>query len=381
MPRLLIALALLVGLLPAQDPSTLRIGTWNIEFLGADANFRRDTPPRTADDLRAIGEHIRELGVCVLGVQEICGQEPLREITAAAGDRWRFVLGTSGQWSDGKTQQGVGFVYDDAAVELLQVEELLLFPSELEGLPVFHRKPVTACFRHRATGFDFRAVVVHLKAGRKDTDRQKRRLEATTLRAWFDVLLADPQEDHDIVLLGDFNSTYGDEPELVLEEGGALQYVDQQQPSPTIVHFDDPIDQICAASTFGELQRDSLVVHGVAGEPARRAFRKTYSDHFPITVELRAAGDDDPQARFARFDEPRAATANAADPNATDAQPADSAWPPPVGARVQVFVAGSLHRGALAAPLPVENGWVVVEGDDGLVAFPMHNVVWVRLQK
>jgi hypothetical protein len=34
-------------------------------------------------------------------------------------------------------------------------------------------------------------------------------------------------------------------------------------------------------------------------EAAKRAWRQTYSDHFPVTIDLRAAPDGDPEATFA----------------------------------------------------------------------------------
>ena len=123
-----LSLALLVAL-PAQQTVPVQVGTWNIEFLGADPKYRRDTPPRDDEDYAKIGQFIRALGVAALGVQEICGEEPLNKVAAAAGPSWRAVLGTSGQWTDGKTQQGVGFLYDTAQLELLHCEELLDFPA------------------------------------------------------------------------------------------------------------------------------------------------------------------------------------------------------------------------------------------------------------
>jgi hypothetical protein len=85
----------------------------------------------------------------VLAVQEINGEAPLRKVAAAAGPSWHVLLGTSGGWDDGKTAQRIGFVYDSAVVDLLQAEELLQLPREFEGVPIFHRVPVTACFRTR----------------------------------------------------------------------------------------------------------------------------------------------------------------------------------------------------------------------------------------
>jgi len=383
--KLVASFALTLALLPslvAQQPAEFRIGTWNIEFLGAAPHLRRDTPPRTDDDVQKIGAKIRELGVCVLGVQEICGEAPLKQVCAAAGDTWAYVLGTSGSWSDGKTQQGIGFVYDTAQVELLHAEELNDFPSERDGLPVFHRKPVTACFRHRKTGCDFRAIVVHLKAGKKDKDQAKRRVEATVLRGWLDQLLAKfPREDRDVVVLGDFNCTYGDEPEAIFEVGGAMQYLDQQEAAPTILWFDEPIDQIVVGRGFDEVDRRSRAVHGVAGEAARDAWRRTYSDHFPVTVTLRAAGDDDPSATFAHGPNAQHLPVDRRAPaKAAPGPGANVAGAFAVGDAVQIIVQDAVVEGTLLAPLPEgPGGWVVVRSntqidDAPVIAIPLHEV-------
>jgi endonuclease/exonuclease/phosphatase family metal-dependent hydrolase len=293
LPLLFVATAL------AQEAVSFTVGTWNIEFLGAEAHLRRDTAPRSDDDLAAIGKRIVELGVCVLAVQEICGAEVLERVAAAAGPSWAAMLGTTGSWDDGKTQQGIGFLWNRDAVELLSAEELLELPSEREGLPIFHRKPMTACFRHQESGCDFRLVTVHLKAGQKSADEHKRRLEATLLREWLDWLAARDGEDRDVLVLGDCNSGFGAQPEQIFESGGVFAYLEPPQPAASILHFDAQVDQVIAAADFAELRRDSLRVHGVDGDAARRAFRKTYSDHFPVTVTVAAAGDDDPDATFA----------------------------------------------------------------------------------
>lgn len=380
MLRVLTLLVCLLAALPAQEVVPLKIGTWNIEFLGADPKYRRDTPPRTESDYLAIGSYIRNLGVAVLGVQEICGQAPLDKVAKAIGPTWRAVLGTSGQWTDGKTQQGVGFLYNSAQLQLLHCEELLDFPSERDGVNVFHRKPVTACLRHFGTGADFRIVVVHLKAGRKDRDQQKRRAEAQTLREWIDRLQKDADEDQDIVILGDFNCTYGDAPEQILEEGGAMQYLDQQTPSPTILWFDTPIDQFAVARGFAELQRDSYVAHGVTGEKQREAYRRTFSDHFACTAVLQLQGDDDPKATFSQGPSSQhLPLSRRTKPKPTPRKPAP--WPPKQGASVSVRIQGDprVYSGKLLHRMPVERGWVVIEVAGKPMAFPMETVQYVRV--
>lgn len=330
---------------PAPPPNVLRIGTWNLEFLGAEGDYRDHLPLRTDADFAAIGKKVHDLGVALLAVQEACGEAPVKKVAAAAGPSWQCVVGTSGGWDDGKTFQSIGFLYDTSVLELLQAEELLQFPRELEGVPIFHRVPLTACFRVKATGFDFRAITVHLKAGRAAKDEQKRRLEATTLHEWLAGLQKDAGEDQDIVLLGDFNCTYGAEPETILEQGGGLQYSAMPTRPPTILHFADPIDQIVVGRGLDEAKAATFTVHGDLGGLERDAWRKTYSDHFPVTIDLDAARDADPQATFAHGPMSQSLPVTL--------RPKTKGTRPAVGASVYVVVqGGETLRGVLVEPVP-----------------------------
>ena len=385
MLKIFLTLCALSFALPAQQPAEVKVGTWNLEFYGADPKFRRDTPPRDDADRDKIAARIRDLGVLVLAVQEICGAEPLDDLARRVGPAWRAVLGTTGKWTDGRTQQAVGFLYDSDALVLVHAEELLDFPSELDGLNVFHRKPVTACFRHRGSGMDFRLVTVHLKAGRKARDLAKRRAEADTLHAWIRKLQADDREDQDIVILGDFNSTYGAEPAELLARGGAMALLEQSSPTPTILWFDDPIDQFAVGRGFDEVVRSSLVAHAVTGEAERLAFRKSCSDHFPCTMVLRGARDDDPAATFAKgpaaqvLPVSRRGAVGETRPRRVGA--AADVWPIPVGQQVTVVTSDSRLTGPLVAPLPTERGWVVLQVEGQQVAVPMSQVRSLWLAK
>ena len=370
-------------------PTALSIGTWNLEFLGAEGDFRNKLPLRDDADYEKIGQKVRALGVAVLAVQEICGEAPLRKVAAAAGPSWQVLLGTSGGWDDGKTSQQIGFLYDAAVVDLLQAEELLALPREQEGVPIFHRVPVSACFRWKATGFDFRAITVHLKAGQKAPDETKRRLEATLLHGWITDLQRATGEDQDIVVLGDFNSTYGTEPQQALERGGSLQYLQPAAPTPTIMHFPEPIDQVAVAPAFDELGRTSFTVHGGFDGMAKDAWRKTYSDHFPVTVTITAANDTDPAATFrAAAPEGKLPASRRVVSNGGNAAPQRASqtppgwWPPKVGSQVTVVYGptGTLSAsGRLLQEVPMgPGGWIVVEIHGTPSAIPYSQVV--RLQ-
>ena len=385
--RILVS-ALLACALTAQDSSLLRIGSWNLEFFGGppamrsvflEGGKRKELPARDDQDLQKIGVFVRELGVSMLAVQEIGNEATLRALAQQIGPTWTVVLGTTGGWTDGKALQAIGFLYDEARLELLWAEEMLDFPREKDSLPIFHRVPVTACFRDRKSGLDFRAVCVHLKAGKETNDQKKRSLEAQGLRDWLTTLQTSADEDQDIVVLGDFNSGYGTDAQKALESSGAARYLKQVRAEPTIMHFDDPIDQIAPSPRFLEVLPETFDAHGEAAQPDKETWRKTYSDHYPVTVTLKSEGDDDPQSTFSRGKQEHRLPASeraAKDQPAPTRGRSDETFT--AGAGVFVFLRDVAEpvEGSLLAGL---GEWVKVRDAQGAVrAFPMTSVREVR---
>jgi endonuclease/exonuclease/phosphatase family metal-dependent hydrolase len=363
----------------AREPIALKVGTWNLEFLGADGNFRNNLPLRTDEDIAAIGKKVVELGVAVLAVQEINDEQALQKVAAGAGPSWACFVGTSGGWDDGKTGQRLGCLYDRAAVDLLAAGELLDLPRTFEGLPIFHRVPVTACFRHRASGCDFRIVTVHLKAGQKKEDEQKRRGEAQALAGWLDALVATAGEDGDVILLGDFNSSYGGEAERLFEQSGNRRYLEPSAPTPTIMHFADPIDQVVVDQRCAELVASSFRCDNDFDGMAKDAWRQRYSDHFPVVITLQSAGDDDPDARFREEPPAHRLPAKLRPP----APPTDDrSWPPRAGTKVTITTATDALHGVLLADLPVSGvGWVALKVDgERVVAVPIAQIHKLELR-
>lgn len=359
--RLFLALALgaIAAAQPsAQQPVDFKVGTWNLEFLGADGNFRNNLPNRDDRDLALLGRKVRELGVVALAVQEVNDEATLRKVAAAAGPAWDCLLGTSGEWDDKKTAQRIGFLWDTAEVELVHCEELLQLPREFEGKPIFHRVPVTGVFRHVGTRADFRLVTVHLKAGRKPEDELKRRGESTLLTQWLDGLAKAPGEDQDVVLLGDFNCTYGTQPQQALEASNLRRWLAHAAPTPTIMHFPEPIDQVVVADGCAEVQRGSLAVDGDFDGMDKEAWRKIYSDHFPVTVTLRATVDDD-TATFVQGPVTQALPVDRR--GAAPAAAAANDWPFVAGARVSLLAGAEWIYGTLVADVPRNGeGWITL---------------------
>lgn len=277
------------------EPAPLRIGAWNLEFYG-----QRNDPPRTDADRDAIAAKVRELGVDVLAVGEIDGRDALEDLAGRIGPEWRSVLGTTGIIGDSPVRQlGVGFLWDSSSLELVDAGEFTALPRYEDGLPVYHRVPVTAAFRARDGGPDFRLVAVHLKAGMKPNDSRKRTIELEGLRGRLEAMLEVEGEDGDVIVLGDFNHDTVAPEARVFGEGGFATY--PRGVGRTIIHFDEQIDHIVPLAGFDEVDMASFRIHNEA-MAAPGEWRDGYSDHFPVTIDLRAVADDDPGSRFAPAD-------------------------------------------------------------------------------
>jgi endonuclease/exonuclease/phosphatase family metal-dependent hydrolase len=161
---------------------------------------------------------------------------------------------------------------------------------------IFHRAPVVAAFRDRAGGPDFRVVSVHLKAGRTTEDFDRRTAEGKSLRAYLEDLVSDAGEDDDIIVLGDLNHDPSAGEADTWKDGGFAEFLEGRGRS--IIHFDRQIDHAVPLGTFEEVKARSFTIHNKDGLRDAKNWRNTYSDHFPVTVELEAVPDDDPEAKI-----------------------------------------------------------------------------------
>jgi endonuclease/exonuclease/phosphatase family metal-dependent hydrolase len=268
----------------------LRLGAWNLEHFGS-----RNDPPRTDADVQAIADYIRDLDVQVLAVSEINGEKPLTELVKCIGPEWKFVLGTSGHVGQ-EGQVAPGVLWDNSRVEMLGAGELSELSERGSAGLVFHRAPVVAAFRERAGGPDFRVVSVHLKAGRTPEDFDRRTAEGKSLRAYLEKLASDESQDDDIVVLGDFNHDPSAGEADTWTEGGFAKFLTGHGRS--IIHFDRQIDHAVPLGTFEEIRVGSFEIHNRNGLRDAKKWRNTYSDHFPVTVQLEAVPDDDPSTEL-----------------------------------------------------------------------------------
>lgn len=201
----LIVLAFMPLGLAAQTEPTIEIGTFNMEWFPCKDdgemmkkyNINLRYPPKgNATNMKALFDLLKELDIELLGVQEVVDPQLLEKMAKEhLGEEFEVIYSSTGG------SQKVGFLYDSSVLELVGEPEtyasLLLKPDS------WLRPAYRAYFRSKPNGFDFHAVVLHLKAspsGWKKREKQLQKLE--------DILESLPKKsgDSDIVVMGDMNN-------------------------------------------------------------------------------------------------------------------------------------------------------------------------------
>jgi endonuclease/exonuclease/phosphatase family metal-dependent hydrolase len=199
----------------------MRIATWNIYWLGDRTG---EHVVRSPEDEKVIAQVIARLAPDVLALQEIVDPLVMERILGMAGGPGReYVLRTGEAWLTSDP--------DPLAEENRQKAFLCINRETVEfqhgavihgGPKKYVRQPYAATLRHRASGHEFVAVAVHLRAGYPvfldESDARVRKREATALAKWLQGKKAAqdknpdfPRPEHgDRVVLGDFNAQLQD---------------------------------------------------------------------------------------------------------------------------------------------------------------------------
>jgi len=293
----------------------LTVGTWNLEYFGVGKSrgfpeAAGEIGPRTNAQLDGIAQAIRDtIGASVLILNEINGRDgkassaELEDLVQRLGPSWKYAIDKSGR------AQRNAMIWDGNAVDALATQEIYIAPKKVNGQDIFERDPLAIYFRAKGASkrADFLVVALHLKSGQGETenhdaamDRLRRELKA--LRGHNDVL---PAAEDDILIGGDLNASPYDGP----KEGFFDSY--NRGNWKLLAEGDD-----YPATRLAKRQIDYLIVtrktsrqHGlwdeeVAASPAHvwrelagnnnlDRYRKSYSDHFPVTTCVDATTDND----------------------------------------------------------------------------------------
>lgn len=183
---------------PPVTEGQFRVATWNIRFF-----------PEPSTDVERAGQVLAGLDADLIAVQEIADESALAallervnsDLARKAGDtgshparRYAYVLAESG----GHGGQFVGYVYDEGAVRLSEVQTLTSLQMTEDLRPGLYAR-VTSL----RGGLDFQVIVMHTDSGTRDRDYRNRQRFLDALEAELAGRFA---RDADVIVLGDLNT-------------------------------------------------------------------------------------------------------------------------------------------------------------------------------
>jgi len=309
---------LLIFLLPvflfAQAEKYIQIGSFNMEWFPCkdDGQMMRkyginlNHPPQgSATDIPAMFAMLKKLDIQLLGVVEIVDTHILQQAAKKyLGESYKLIYAPS------NSSQKVGFLYDSALLDTIGKPQIYM---DVALSPDSWLRPaLRVYFKYKKTGFDFNAVIVHLKAapsGWKKRYRQWNILER--------ILKEIPKQtnDEDLIMMGDFNNVSRlkfDEFKPFIERlhfyWATSELAEQGYPSD----FWQPdysqkriegslIDQMFISQhALTDYVKNSMKVGGMCAQRKKvfegkdiPEYYETISDHCPIFATFRADKDND----------------------------------------------------------------------------------------
>jgi len=325
-------LSLLLGMLMAMSAiadESVNITSWNVEHLGSSGRGfgggfgGGNLPLRTDDQLNDIGVFIgTTLRPDVLALQEVSItsvdedghsiSKQLALIVESAGSNWKYYLPPKGP-DHTVNSMYVGFMWNNDVVKGVSFAPMDL-PQDLElaGKDLFDRIPVVGYFEARngsKTTNDFALVNVHMASGKGHDENHL--IAMTLIEFELNKQLKNMGvKESDRIILGDFN----DNPYELTKSGSKAKYSGALYEHMEFKGYKDYVVEGFHATRMDSALRsviDHVLVNSSAqkhlvagqdqaaiylpegGEASFAQWRKTYSDHFPVSIQLKVSGSDD----------------------------------------------------------------------------------------
>ncbi|MBL8878716.1 MAG: hypothetical protein JNG88_06300 [Phycisphaerales bacterium] len=284
----------------AAERDTLRVGAWNIEWLGTPGSRSgvskdvKQTPEDLADYILAANVDI--LGVCEVAQESSDGSLTSDTIAAALrivgqkrGGAWTHQLFPA---RSGRNQL-CGLAWDTSVVSVKSPMVAATCADPVEGdEKIWSRPPPVVVFSTGDARTDFAVVMVHMKSNYNGDFAEQRGREAHHLAKDLPRTVA----DRDIVIMGDTNCNKTTEPAIAeLCNAGFVHLTPDDartfwKGNGALDRVFVPADQPEFAGRKYEIVRDDYL--------AKRSltiddFKKRYSDHFMVVTEVRVMRDDD----------------------------------------------------------------------------------------
>lgn len=297
----------------ASSPS-LKIGAWNIEWLGKPED-RAQFAKGVAQDPAVMAEYIATSGAAIVGLAEIVASGPgtpirsreieatIDAIRAKTGESWWYVLYPGRQDGD----QLTGVMWNTARVSAVNHEGRAWRQTgdtpwrvpikegrSSQGSRLWSRPPHAMKFRLGEGQSDIVVIMVHMKADYQGDFAKQRDEELAVL---LDALPAvrSTFKDDDVVIIGDTNATSGTE--AMLASATKAGFVDLNSRNDITTWRDGFTDRAFVPSQQPEFKERSFWVHSREWLSARRwkpgDFKKNLSDHYMVGTVVAVMPDDD----------------------------------------------------------------------------------------
>lgn len=298
----------------ANVPEHVRVGSWNIEWLGS--------PKSRSGEAKDIAQSAEDLADCiiyskvsVLAVEEVVTRLPgrplrSREIEAVlesvrnrSGAAWDYVLFPGRNKGD----QLTGVLWNASVVTALshdgkpwkQTEsQPWAVPLEADkgpqGSQLWHRPPHAMKFTTGEGKTDFVLVVLHMKADYKSKFEAHREAEAKSLVGAIPLVRSE-FGDSDIVLLGDTNCASASEAAITVFQNAGFKDVGAGK---SATHWrGGSMDRVLSRADQPEFKDSTFEVVSDAYRSARKLspedFKRRFSDHYMVVSTISVMEDDD----------------------------------------------------------------------------------------
>lgn len=258
----------------AGSDSTIDIITWNIE------NFPKDGQ-NTIDEVAQI---VSDLNVDAIAVQEIADTNAFNNLLAQLPG-WDAQLSPH-EYSGGDYQK-VGLLFNTNVVtvngyQLLFEDDSYAFPRPAMELDVI--------ISEGAHTFDFKIIVVHLKAYEGEENEARRRAAIDSLKNYIDSQVAQ-NEEKDFILTGDFNDHLEDPPEdnvftVMLDDTAHYEFLSEPLAGfyGTYIGYNEPnlIDHTIITDDARSEYGDNGYTEPLYLDYQNPDYETTVSDHRPL---------------------------------------------------------------------------------------------------
>ena len=307
------------GLRMANSSSAkLRVASWNLRWFPVGSAPGQHQVSAEPTDLDWLVCTIRWMQVDILAFQESLATPEATQawktlankLSKQTGHTWRWHRQSCGR----PDNHHVGLLWNDSQVALSQFESLWQFNAKAtsardackSGLRPGHYAFVKS---RQNEGVDFHLIAVHLKSGPTVFAVEQRQKALNRIDKAVAPLL---KKDHDVVILGDFNTMgAGDRQSQKSELKYLKRFVRKEKPgfsdlpvTPQCSHYfrgrGGQLDHVLVANDMEEIAVKSVQVTGYCALAQCQRIRGDYplayrrlSDHCPIVLEIANTDDDD----------------------------------------------------------------------------------------